>query len=808
VESPPVSDDEPIAPGEEPPQRESHRRRNQRRNIRRHHEAGDRDPAQPVSRDEVSEMGETPEERVFRDKRNSRRRDRRRAQEQAEQEARQRQENPLFGRNLNPDFARAMNTPSEFSGVLARVADGLPRTPDAEGYRRLLTRAANHLLPLALPPSDLRHAINSRRDAQSSINASREQRHENEIRRQEEYDRDHGVPAWSQATRVESATASTGGTTRGRSRHHDDNSPPRDRHHHRRHEDTCGLSALTLRLRAIQWPPNFKVSNVDKYEPKQDPGGWLAVYTTAVRAAGATEDVMTAYLPIVLRQDALQWLRHLPRHCIDDWSDFSRRLTANFQSLSDKPAQPWDLKSIKRRGDETLRSYLKRFQTMRNRIPEVAEAAMIEDFYRGSNDSAFVRTILQKAPTTSEQLFWEADLYITADERAQDLIGGTKPAPAVPQRDTNQQSDKRWEKRPREEVDAAGPPASRSRGAPHGGERTLDDILDTQCPYHKDMRHTLRNFRDFKHSVGNGRPFQPLPPPPPQGAPGEPRQPQQQEGGGGGSFPRVDGEVNIIFGGHGSQESKRQQKLNDHQILVATTGPPAPYQWSEHPITFTRADQWLNFDHPGKYPLLIDPVIRESRVKKVLVDGGSSINVTFPRTLQGLGVTLKELHESDTPFFGIVPTEGEYPLGHIYMSVTFGTLENYRTEYLRFEVANFDCGYNAIVGRPGLAKFMVILNYMYMILKMPGPQGIITVRADFQGAAECFRVAIQAALTTKPPTTSSAHANSKPEEDLAVPANEAQAVTSMRPTEETKRINLGFADERKTAIICSSLDDK
>jgi hypothetical protein len=23
---------------------------------------------------------------------------------------------------------------------------------------------------------------------------------------------------------------------------------------------------------------------------------------------------------------------------------------------------------------------------------------------------------------------------------------------------------------------------------------------------------------------------------------------------------------------------------------VAATGPPAPYRWSEHPITFTRAD--------------------------------------------------------------------------------------------------------------------------------------------------------------------------------------------------------------------------
>jgi hypothetical protein len=155
VESPPVSDDEPTAPGEEPPQRESRRRRNQRRNIRRHHQAGERDPEQPVSRDEVSEMGETPEERVFRERRNSRRRDRRRAQEQAEQDVRQRRENPLFGRNLNPDFARAMNTPSEVGGVLARIADGLPQTPDAEGYRRLFTHAANHLLPLAHPPNDL-----------------------------------------------------------------------------------------------------------------------------------------------------------------------------------------------------------------------------------------------------------------------------------------------------------------------------------------------------------------------------------------------------------------------------------------------------------------------------------------------------------------------------------------------------------------------------------------------------------------------------------------------------------------------------
>jgi hypothetical protein len=233
---------------------------------------------------------------------------------------------------------------------------------------------------------------------------------------------------------------------------------------------------------------------------------------------------------------------------------------------------------------------------MRNCIPEVAEAVVIEDFYRGSNDSAFVRAILQKAPTTSEQLFREADLYITTDERAQDLIGGTKPAPPAPRRDANQQPEKHWEKGPREEVHAAGPPASRARGAPRGGEHTLDDILDAQCLYHKGMRHTLRNYRDFKHCVENGRPFQPLPPPPPQGGPEEHRQSQQQEGGGGGAFPRVDGEVNVIFGEHGSQERKRQQKLNfDHR--------------SSRPISMVRTPDHLHsggsvaqLRSPGKIP--------------------------------------------------------------------------------------------------------------------------------------------------------------------------------------------------------------
>jgi hypothetical protein len=69
-------------------------------------------------------------------------------------------------------------------------------------------------------------------------------------------------------------------------------------------------------------------------------------------------------------------------------------------------------------------------------------------------------------------------------------------------------------------------------------------------------------------------------------------------------------------------------------------------------------------------------VIQKSLVKKVLLDGGSSINVTFPRTLQALGIPTTNIIQLNTLFFGIVPTEGEYSLWHLFMPVTFGALDN------------------------------------------------------------------------------------------------------------------------------------
>jgi hypothetical protein len=134
---------------------------------------------------------------------------------------------------------------------------------------------------------------------------------------------------------------------------------------------------------------------------------------------------------------------------------------------------------------------------------------------------------------------------------------------------------------------------------------------------------------------------------------------------------------------------------------------PTPLRWSEVPITFSHVDQWTSFSEPGQFPLVLKSVVAGSRLNKVLIDGGSELNILFTKTLKNMKLDITHmLTKSTSPFYGIVPGNAAIPLGSVVLPVTFGeTRENYRTEYIMFEVADFETSYHAILGRPAIAKF-------------------------------------------------------------------------------------------------------
>ena len=89
------------------------------------------------------------------------------------------------------------------------------------------------------------------------------------------------------------------------------------------------------------------------------------------------------------------------------------------------------------------------------------------------------------------------------------------------------------------------------------------------------------------------------------------------------------------------------------------------------------------------------------------------------------------------PFHGIMPGMRARHLGRIDLPVCFGTPSNYRKETLTFEVVGFKGTYHAILGWPCYAKFMAVPNYTYLKLKMPGPNGVITIDSTYEHAYDC-----------------------------------------------------------------------
>jgi hypothetical protein len=71
------------------------------------------------------------------------------------------------------------------------------------------------------------------------------------------------------------------------------------------------------------------------------------------------------------------------------------------------------------------------------------------------------------------------------------------------------------------------------------------------------------------------------------------------------------------------------------------------------------------------------------------------------------------------------------------MEVSYGTCDNKHKTMPTFEVASHDIGYNCILERPFLLIFLVVIHTAYAMMKMPGPKGVITIKADKCDALAC-----------------------------------------------------------------------
>jgi hypothetical protein len=195
---------------------------------------------------------------------------------------------------------------------------------------------------------------------------------------------------------------------------------------------------------------------------------------------------------------------------------------------------------------------------------------------------------------------------------------------------------------------------------------------------------------------------------------------------------------------------------------------------------------------------------------KTLIDGGNSLNIIFTETLRKMDFDFNKITACDEPFYGVVPGKAAYPIGRVCQPVTFGTKENFRTEYLTFEVWDFRSSYHAILGRPMFAKFMVIPHHTYLIMKMPTPNGILSVLQDIMVSYNCESATVElskGSAVKAAATVMIAQAAKIDQSTLEVP-EQKRTSTALDPSPSVKKVCLGLPDASKEVVIGANLDHK
>jgi hypothetical protein len=147
------------------------------------------------------------------------------------------------------------------------------------------------------------------------------------------------------------------------------------------------------------------------------------------------------------------------------------------------------------------------------------------------------------------------------------------------------------------------------------------------------------------------------------------------------------------------------------------------------PITFTEKDFRLKSTNHND-AMVIEVNITRWVIEKVLVYNGSSTDILFLKTFEKMNLSQHMLHPPEYPLLGFrgkASRKNRSP-------VSFGDLDNARTETLTFDVVDMYHPYFAIFGRGFMNKFDVLIRQQFLCMKMPAPKGVITVFDDQQEA--------------------------------------------------------------------------
>src|SRR3954467_2908189 len=587
-------------------------------------------------------------------------------------------------------------------------------------------------------------------------------------------------------------------------------------------------------VRGQKYPQPFRApKEVEKYDPSLDPIVWVDSYLMAMGIAGHSDLLAARCLPLMMEGTHRQWINKLPPGSIDSWNDMRKAFIQHFEGSYEKATSIADLEACIRGRNESTRSWIRRWQelwmheynihpqlaihTMKNgcryeplvakfkrdgeAIETVAEAITVAKRYteEDPNQEDATRRSSRVDDRRSEMCYSNTRVSGTKrrNDYGPDLVASTNYSSRDNKSSRYSASGNRA--RPVKKFDAVS--AMNQPCIFHSKEGFPSRHTTGQCQSLKEIKKVRRNGNNNgnDNNNNNNNNNNNRGPDPQQACNDDP------------GFGREVGSLRTFIG----LDNRRDKKVLTRAVSfnAVATDTTRYLNCSEQPIGWSREDHPRRVESPGRCALIVPPKVGDYWLAKTLMDGGSTINIMYLDTFARLGLPQSIVEPSNCTFHGILPGRKAYSLDKVFLPVTFGTPANFRTEKIMFERENLRSAYHCVLRRQALAKFMASTHYTYNIMKIPGPNGPISIHGDPAMALECeseggrMADAVIAEEENKQEALAkyTSGVDSNDPSILKKPTTPSSAPATFEASESSRRVELNDGDSSHCVVVGTGL---
>ena len=167
-------------------------------------------------------------------------------------------------------------------------------------------------------------------------------------------------------------------------------------------------SPFTASINCHPFPPKFKMPSLDSYDGPRDPFDHVTTFKAMMHLQGVPNEIMCRAFPTTLKRPARVWFSKIPPNSVSYFEELSKFFVNNFIGRQRHKRSSSSLLTIEQGENESLRSFITRFNKEALTVDEVDDKLLLAAFHSGVNSDIFIHKLYEKEPQSMVELVHSA----------------------------------------------------------------------------------------------------------------------------------------------------------------------------------------------------------------------------------------------------------------------------------------------------------------------------------------------------------------------------------------------------------------